>query len=99
MAQVLSFISMKANLSVKIQKNGGCWWFAVRCSICWSLLFSYFLFFFEVGDAHCCEMLKDMEQGTEETSKIIEIAAGVMWEVLDWGLERVFHSIQGVTGF
>lgn len=33
-------------------------------------------------------MLKDTEQGSEETGKIVEIASGVMWEVLNPGLRE-----------
>ena len=86
MVERLTFIHEKANLSMKMKRNGGCWWLGVRFSACWPLLFTH-LFGFLRGrrQALLHGMLKDTEQRTEETGKIIQIAAGVMWEVLNWG--------------
>lgn len=51
--------------------------------LCWPLFFTYlFAFLWSKGRVLLCEMLKNMEQGTRETDKIVETAARILWEVL-----------------
>ena len=89
MVERLTFIHEKANLSMKMKRNGGWWWHGVRYSAYWPLLFTHlFGFLWSRRQTLLHGMLKDMEQKAEVTGKIIEIAAGDMWEVLNWRLRQ-----------
>lgn len=62
-------------------------WSEIFCLLTF-IIYSFVWLSLKQRQALLCGMLKDMEQRTEETGKIIEIAAGVMCEVLSWGLRE-----------